>query len=114
MGEREVTWSQTLYIDREDFVIEPPRKWKRLAPDQAVRLRGGYVMTCKEVVRDDSGEIVELKCEYDPNTLGVNPEGYKPNGVIHWVSATDSVESDINLYDRLFNRSEERRVGKEW
>ena len=103
MGEREVTWSQTLYIDREDFVIEPPRKWKRLAPDQAVRLRGGYVMTCKEVVRDDSGEIVELKCEYDPNTLGVNPEGYKPNGVIHWVSATDSVESDINLYDRLFN-----------
>jgi len=103
MGEREVTWSQTLYIDREDFEMEPPRKWKRLAPDQSVRLRGGYVMTCKEVVRDDSGAIVELKCEYDPSTLGVNPEGYKPNGVIHWVSASDSVESDINLYDRLFN-----------
>ena len=103
MGEREVTWSQTLYIDREDFELEPPRKWKRLAPEQAVRLRGGYVMTCKEVVRDASGEIVELKCEYDPATLGVNPEGYKPNGVIHWVSASDSVESDINLYDRLFN-----------
>ena len=103
MGEREVTWSQTLFIDREDFEVEPPRKWKRLAPEQAVRLRGGYVMTCKEVVRDDSGEIVELKCEYDPNTLGVNPEGYKPNGVIHWVSASDSVEADINLYDRLFN-----------
>ena len=103
MGEREVPWTQTLYIDREDFEMEPPRKWKRLAPDQAVRLRGGYVMTCREVVRDDNGEIVELKCEYDPNTLGVNPEGYKPNGVIHWVSATDSVETDINLYDRLFN-----------
>jgi glutaminyl-tRNA synthetase len=103
MGERDVTWSQTLYIDREDFEVEPPRKWKRLAPEQAVRLRGGYVMTCKEVVRDASGEIVELKCEYDPNTLGVNPEGYKPNGVIHWVSANDSVETDINLYDRLFN-----------
>ncbi|WP_296936492.1 glutamine--tRNA ligase/YqeY domain fusion protein [uncultured Marinobacter sp.] len=103
MGEREVPWTQTLYIDREDFEMEPPRKWKRLAPDQAVRLRGGYVMTCREVIRDDSGEIVELKCEYDPNTLGVNPEGYKPNGVIHWVSATDSVEADINLYDRLFN-----------
>lgn len=103
MGEREVPWTRTLYIDREDFVMEPPRKWKRLAPDQAVRLRGGYVMTCREVVRDGSGEIVELKCEYDPTTLGVNPEGYKPNGVIHWVSATDSVEADINLYDRLFN-----------
>jgi len=103
MGEREVPWTRTLYIDREDFVMESPRKWKRLAPDQAVRLRGGYVMTCREVVRDGSGEIVELKCEYDPTTLGVNPEGYKPNGVIHWVSATDSVEADINLYDRLFN-----------
>ncbi|GAA3584974.1 glutamine--tRNA ligase/YqeY domain fusion protein [Marinobacter xestospongiae] len=103
MGTREVPWTRTLYIDREDFVEEPPRKWKRLAPDQAVRLRGGYVMTCREVVRDGEGNIVELKCEYDPNTLGVNPEGYKPNGVIHWVSASDSVEADINLYDRLFN-----------
>ncbi|MDV2079454.1 glutamine--tRNA ligase/YqeY domain fusion protein [Marinobacter xestospongiae] len=103
MGTREVPWTRTLYIDREDFVEEPPRKWKRLAPDQAVRLRGGYVMTCREVVRDSEGNIVELKCEYDPNTLGVNPEGYKPNGVIHWVSASDSVEVDINLYDRLFN-----------
>ncbi|MDV3503331.1 glutamine--tRNA ligase/YqeY domain fusion protein [Marinobacter sp. M-5] len=102
MGEREAPWSQTLFIDREDFAEEPPRKWKRLAPDQAVRLRGGYVMTCREVIRDASGEIVELKCEYDPDTLGVNPEGYKPNGVIHWVSATDSVEADINQYDRLF------------
>ncbi|MEH6355577.1 MAG: glutamine--tRNA ligase/YqeY domain fusion protein [Marinobacter sp.] len=103
MGSREVTWSQTLFIDREDFALEAPRKWKRLAPDQAVRLRGGYVMTCREIIRDQSGEIVELKCEYDENTLGVNPEGYKPNGVIHWVSATDSVECDINVYDRLFN-----------
>ncbi|SNC67622.1 glutaminyl-tRNA synthetase [Marinobacter sp. es.048] len=103
MGEREVPWTQTLYIDRDDFEMEPPRKWKRLAPEQAVRLRGGYVMTCREVIRDDSGKIVELKCEYDPNTLGVNPEGYKPNGVIHWVSASNSVEADINQYDRLFN-----------
>lgn len=103
MGTREASWTRTLYIDREDFAEEPPRKWKRLAPNQAVRLRGGYVMTCREVVRNDSGEIVELKCEYDPATLGVNPEGYKPNGVIHWVSADESVETDIYLYDRLFN-----------
>ena len=103
MGTREVPWTRTLFIDREDFVEEPPRKWKRLAPEQAVRLRGGYVITCREIVRNDAGEIVELKCEYDANTLGVNPEGYKPNGVIHWVSESDSVEVDINLYDRLFN-----------
>jgi glutaminyl-tRNA synthetase len=103
MGTREVTWSQTLFIDREDFSEEPPRKWKRLAPDQAVRLRGGYVMTCREVIRNDQGDITELRCEYDPATLGVNPEGYKPNGVVHWVSATDSVDADIYLYDRLFN-----------
>ena len=102
MGIRLVPWTRELFIDQEDFVEEPPRKWKRLAPYQAVRLRGGYVMTCREIIRDDSGEIVELKCEYDPATLGVNPEGYKPNGVIHWVSATDSVEADINVYDRLF------------
>ncbi|ROU01889.1 glutamine--tRNA ligase/YqeY domain fusion protein [Marinobacter sp. R17] len=103
MGTREAPWTRTLYIDREDFSEEPPRKWKRLAPDQAVRLRGGYVMTCREIVRDDSGEIVELRCEYDPATLGVNPDGYKPNGVIHWVSAEDSIEADVYLYDRLFN-----------
>lgn len=103
MGTREVPWTKTLFIDREDFSEEPPRKWKRLAPDQAVRLRGGYVMTCREVVRDNAGEIVELRCEVDPATLGVNPEGYKPNGVVHWVSATDSVEVVINQYDRLFN-----------
>lgn len=103
MGQREVTWSQTLYIDREDFAEEPPRKWKRLSPGKAVRLRGGYVMTCNDVVRDASGEIVELRCEYDPATLGVNPEGYKPKGVIHWVSESHSVECDINQYDRLFN-----------
>lgn len=103
MGTRNVIWSQTLFIDREDFSEEPPKKWKRLAPGQAVRLRGGYVMTCREIIRDEQGEITELRCEYDPGTLGVNPEGYKPNGVIHWVSATDSIETDIYLYDRLFN-----------
>ncbi|MCH8497517.1 MAG: glutamine--tRNA ligase/YqeY domain fusion protein [Marinobacter sp.] len=103
MGQRDVPWTRTLYIDRDDFAEEPPRKWKRLAPQQAVRLRGGYVITCREVVRDGQGEIVELLCEYDANTLGVNPEGYKPNGVIHWVSAEDSVEAEVRLYDRLFN-----------
>jgi glutaminyl-tRNA synthetase len=103
MGSRDVPWTRTLYIDREDFAEEPPRKWKRLAPDQAVRLRGGYVMTCREVVRNSAGDITELRCEYDPATLGVNPEGYKPNGVVHWVSAEDSVDANIHIYDRLFH-----------
>ncbi len=103
LGERQVPWTRELFIDRNDFAMEPPRKWKRLAPDQAVRLRGGYVITCREVERDEAGEIVALHCDYDPATLGVNPEGYKPNGVIHWVSATESVEAEVRLYDRLFN-----------
>lgn len=102
MGERDVPWTQTLYIDRADFEVEAPKKWKRLALNQAVRLRGGYVITCKAVVRDAAGEISELHCEYDPATLGVNPEGYKANGVIHWVSASDAVEAEARLYDRLF------------
>lgn len=102
MGERDVPWTQTLYIDRADFEVEAPKKWKRLALNQAVRLRGGYVITCKAVVRDAAGEISELHCEYDPATLGVNPEGYKANGVIHWVSASDAIEAEVRLYDRLF------------
>jgi len=103
LGERRVPWTRELLIDRNDFAMEPPRKWKRLAPDQSVRLRGGYVITCREVERDEAGEIVALHCDYDPATLGVNPEGYKPNGVIHWVSASESVEAEVRLYDRLFN-----------
>lgn len=103
LGTRDVAWTQTLYIDRNDFAEEPPKKWKRLAPDQAVRLRGGYVMTCREAIYDNDGRLIELRCEYDPNTLGVNPEGYKPNGVLHWVSAEESAEVDIYQYDRLFN-----------
>jgi len=102
-GTREVIWSRELYIDRADFAEEPPRKWKRLAPESAVRLRGGYVMTCVDVVKDAAGEITELHCEYDPATLGVNPEGYKPKGVIHWVSAEAAVDTEIRLYDRMFN-----------
>ncbi|QCF25613.1 glutamine--tRNA ligase/YqeY domain fusion protein [Hydrocarboniclastica marina] len=102
LGMREVIWSRELYIDREDFVEEPPRKWKRLSPGEAVRLRGGYVMTCREVIRGEDGQITELHCEYDPATLGVNPEGYKPKGVIHWVSAEAGVPAVVRLYDRLF------------
>lgn len=102
-GQRKVPFSKVLFIDAADFAEEPPRKWKRLTLESAVRLRGGYVITCDEVIKNDAGEVVELLCRYDENTLGVNPEGYKPKGVIHWVSAQHAVDATVNLYDRLFD-----------
>lgn len=102
-GSREVPFSKELFIDAADFEEVAPRKWKRLSLNAAVRLRGGYVITCNEVIRDAAGNVVELLCTYDENTLGVNPEGYKPNGVIHWVSAKHAVDATVRLYDRLFN-----------
>ena len=102
-GNRQVPFSRELFIDEADFAEVPPRKWKRLTLDGAVRLRGGYVITCDEVIKDDSGKVVELLCRYDEATLGVNPEGYKPKGVIHWVSAKHAVTAEVRLYDRLFN-----------
>jgi glutaminyl-tRNA synthetase len=101
-GAREVPFSKNLFIDAADFAEVPPRKWKRLTLEGAVRLRGGYVITCDEMVKNDAGEVIELLCRYDENTLGVNPEGYKPKGVIHWVSAKHAVDASVNLYDRLF------------
>ncbi|WP_077531521.1 glutamine--tRNA ligase/YqeY domain fusion protein [Vreelandella utahensis] len=103
MGTREVTWTREMYIDAEDFVEVPPnKKWKRLSKGNAVRLRGGYVITCNDFVTDDDGNVTEIHAEYDPATLGVNPEGYKPKGVIHWVSAETAVDLELRLYDRLF------------
>ena len=101
-GVREVPFSKHLFVDAADFEEEPPRKWKRMTIDGAVRLRGGYVITCDEVIKNEAGDVVELLCRYDENTLGVNPEGYKPKGVIHWVSAKHAVDASVNLYDRLF------------
>ena len=102
MGKREVLWTKELLIDRADFVMEAPRKWKRLAYGQSVRLRGGYVITCDEAIHNEQGELIELKCSYDTATLGQNPEGYKPNGVLHWVSASENLPIEVRLYDRLF------------
>ncbi len=102
-GTREVPFSKYLYIDAADFEEVPPRKWKRLSLGTAVRLRGGYVITCDEAIKDEDGNVVELLCSYDENTLGVNPEGYKPKGVIHWVSAKHAVDANVRLYDRLFS-----------
>ena len=103
MGSRTIFFSKTLFIDQEDFRESANKKYKRLVLGKAVRLRNAYVITCNEVVKDEQGNIIELICEYDENTLGKNPEGYKPKGVIHWVSESHSKVATVKLYDRLFN-----------
>ncbi len=105
MGTRRIPFTKNLLIEREDFAMEAPKKWKRLAPNQAVRLRGAYCVTCQEVITDANGEVVELICTYDQATKGENPTDYKPNGVVHWVSADNSVPCEVRLYDRLFTEA---------
>jgi len=102
-GERELKLTREVYIDKEDFKEEANRKYKRLVTGGEVRLRNAYVIRANEVIKDNDGEIIELKCTYDPETLGANPEGRKVRGVIHWVSATQGVPAEIRLYDRLFS-----------
>ncbi|MFK8019248.1 MAG: glutamine--tRNA ligase/YqeY domain fusion protein [Pseudomonadales bacterium] len=102
LGRREVPLTRELFIDRADFAMDPPGKWKRLAPEHPVRLRGAYVVNFEKTVEDEKGKLIEIHCKYDPDTLGKNPEGYKAKGVIHWVSAPESVEAEVRLYDRLF------------
>ena len=102
MGTREVPFGRELYIDRADFERVPPKGFKRLVPGGEVRLRNAYVIRCDEVIEDAAGEVVELRCSVDADTLGKNPEGRKVKGVIHWVSATHSVRAEVRLYDRLF------------
>ena len=102
MGSREVLVSPTIYIERDDFAEVPPKGFKRLTPGGEVRLRHGYVIRCDEVVKDAAGNVVELKCSIDHDTLGKNPEGRKVKGVIHWVSAEHAAPITVRLYDRLF------------
>jgi glutaminyl-tRNA synthetase len=111
LGTRELTFSRELYIDQADFREEAPRKFKRLVSGGEVRLRNAYVIRCDEVIKDGQGEIIELRCSYDPATLGANPEGRKVKGVIHWVSAVDALAAEIRLYDRLFNHPNPDRAG---
>ena len=104
LGSREIPMSREVYIDRADFMeVAPNKKFKRLVAGGEVRLRNSYVIRCDEVIKDGQGEIVELRCSYDPATLGANPEGRKVKGVIHWVSAARGIHAEVRLYDRLFN-----------
>jgi glutaminyl-tRNA synthetase len=102
-GSRPLPFSRELWIDRDDFMEEPPKKFYRLAPGREVRLRYGYFITCTDVVKDETGEVVELRCTYDPATRGGDaPDGRKVQGTIHWVSARHALDCEVRLYDRLF------------
>ena len=104
MGTRKVPFSRELYIEHEDFMEDPPRKFFRLAPGREVRLRYAYFVTCINVIKDENGEVTELHCTYDPASRGGNsPDGRKVKATLHWVSAKHAVKSEVRLYDRLFN-----------
>ena len=102
IGVRELPFEREIYIDQDDYMVEPPKGYKRLVPGGEVRLRGSYVIRADEAITDADGNIVELLCSYDPETLGKNPEGRKVKGVVHWVPASTSIECEVRLYDRLF------------
>ena len=102
-GSRKVPFSRELYIERDDFRLEPPKKFHRLAPGAEVRLRYAYFITCREAVLDDAGNVVELRCVYDPESKGgQSPDGRKVKGTIHWVSAAQAIPAEVRLYDQLF------------
>jgi len=104
-GSRQVEFSRELWIEREDFMEEPPPKFFRLAPGREVRLRSAYFITCREVVKDPEGRVVELRCTHDPATRGGDaPDGRRPKATLHWVSATQALPAEVRLYDHLFSR----------
>ena len=108
MGVRQVPFSRELYIDRDDFMEDPPKKYFRLTPGREVRLRYGYFVTCTGVVKDEkTGEVIELRCSYDPATRGGQaPDGRKVKGTIHWVSARHAIDAQMRLYDHLFSKAD--------
>jgi glutaminyl-tRNA synthetase len=106
-GTRRVPFGREIYIERDDFMEDPPKKFFRLAPGREVRLRYAYFITCSEVVKNEAGEIVELRCTYDPASRGGNsPDGRKVKATLHWVSAIHAVKAEVRLYDHLFNRTD--------
>jgi glutaminyl-tRNA synthetase len=107
MGKRLVPFTRELFIEQDDFMEDPPKKFFRLSPGTEVRLRYAYFITCTNVIKDDKGEITEIHCTYDPASRGGNsPDGRKVKSTIHWVSATENIEAEVRLYDRLFSDEE--------
>lgn len=116
-GTRRVPFSRELYIEQDDFMENPPKKFFRLAPGQEVRLRYAYFIRCNEVIKDEQGNIVQLNCTYDPASRGGNsPDGRKVQGTIHWVSAQHAIKADVRLFDRLFSKPDPNDVpeGVDW
>ena len=112
MGTRTITFSREIYVERDDFMEDPPKKFFRLGPGREVRLRYAYLITCKEIIKDKAGNITQLTCTYDPETRGGNaPDGRKVKGTIHWVNAKDCIDAKVILYDRLF-KDENPEEGK--
>jgi glutaminyl-tRNA synthetase len=104
-GSRKIKFGRELYIEQDDFMEEPPKKFFRLAPGREVRLRYAYFITCREVVKNAAGEVVELRCSYDPATKGGNaPDGRKVKATIHWVSAGHAMPAELRLYNPLFTK----------
>lgn len=105
-GTRKVPFSRELFIEQDDFMEDPPKKFNRLAPGREVRLRYAFFVTCTDLVKDAEGNITEIHCTYDPETRGGDaPDGRKPKGTIHWVSSRHAIDAEVRLYDRLFNKS---------
>jgi glutaminyl-tRNA synthetase len=104
MGTRKLPFSRVLYIEQDDFREAPPKKWFRLAPGREVRLKHAYFVTCTDVIKDDqTGEVIELRCTYDPETRGGgSPDGRKVRGTLHWISAAHALDAEVRLYDHLF------------
>ena len=116
-GKRKVPFSRELYIERDDFMEDPPKKFYRLSPGREVRFRYAYFLTCTDVIKDESGNIIEIHCTYDPETKGGNaPDGRKVKATIHWVSAKYGIKREVRLYDRLFTDPdpEHNKEGKEF
>ena len=112
-GTRKVPFSRVLYVERDDFMEDPPRKFFRLAPGREVRLRYAYFVTCRDVIKDENGEVVELRCTYDPATRGGDaPDGRKVKATLHWVSAAHAVEAEVRLYDHLFAKADPNEVAE--
>ncbi len=111
-GSRIIPFSKEIYIEKNDFMEDPPRKFFRLGPGREVRLRYAYFITCTDVIKDSDGNVVELHCTYDPSTKsGSAPDGRKVKGTIHWVSAKEAVDAEVRLYDRLFKKSDPDQGG---
>jgi len=110
-GKRKVPFSKVLYIEQDDFREDPPKKYYRLSPGSEVRLRYGYFITAKSMLKNEKGEVVEMHCSYDPATRGGNaPDGRKVKSTIHWVSAAHAIDAEIRLYDKLFSKEDPNRV----